>query len=569
MTVDEYREAIEEVEWIISEYKHKRYWRERPVKIKDFICEPMFLWLWDTAYDSVIEDCTNVVEKWVWEAVFLEWIGSWKSFKAQILTLYKTYELLCMENPFKFFMLPEEKPFVCVNMWLSQAQAKWVVFKGMKSLLTWSKYFSSFNPAVMETMIKFYAPRNPDVEMITVMSGSSQETWVLGHNVYCSVMDEVSFMFNSDERSSAEDIYWQLKRRQKSRFWNKWLLCLISSPKSDIDFAVTHYKEVEWDENIYRNSRPTRLAKNRDRMDREVFVFNYDTMRIVSEDENWFSDWVLVKPTEIQKNNLKFGDERDWYLRIIPKDFYDEFSKSPEAATRDLWARPCWVLEAFFRIPSDIDRAMSKGTLNRVSNLWVRDVSNPVLEQVYIHIDIWLNRKNGNGHWDYAGIAVCHCAWFDAENDNRPIIVYDFVERVWAWESGEVRIEDLRRRVISLFDNGWRIGRVTLDTFQSYDTVQILNSKGIFTENLSVDTTPAPYEALREWLRTNDVYLPEFPALAKELKELQRVKWAKVDHPAKWSKDIADAVAWAYYSCITDQSDAYAVNTTTKISIRK
>jgi hypothetical protein len=43
MTVDEYREAIEEVEWIISEYKHKRYWRERPVKIKDFICEPMFL----------------------------------------------------------------------------------------------------------------------------------------------------------------------------------------------------------------------------------------------------------------------------------------------------------------------------------------------------------------------------------------------------------------------------------------------------------------------------------------------------------------------------------------------
>ena len=84
----------------------------------------------------------------------------------------------------------------------------------------------------------------------------------------------------------------------------------------------------------------------------------------------------------------------------------------------------------------------------------------------------------------------------------------------------------------------------------STDSIQLLRSRGIKADHMSVDRTLEPYNALKQliYMKRLDVYKYQF--LEDELKRLELVKGIKVDHPLGGHKDISDSLAGACYSCL-------------------
>lgn len=567
-------------ELAMLQVKAKPRQREAIVRFEQFVLDDEFLWLdWDV-YESILVIWWIISRnKKIREIVILAWIGSWKSFLSNLLTAYDTYTILCLKDPHDYYRLSKDKPITIMNMGLSAGQAKKVVFAWLKSMITQSKWFRRqfINPQeeiqtwrIIFKRAIWLTPRWKILsrDILALESWNSAETTPIGMNLFSMTLDEAAFYIDIEWRNQAEDIYFAAQSRIKSRFGSDHgKVIIISSPRYEKDFITEKYHEWQkYKDVMFSISLPTWKAKDRKKMKKEVFIFDNVNYQIRTEEEFEKKEW-WFKISEEQRQKLKFlDDEMDRTHWLIPMDFHDSFNRSPEKSMRDLWAKPTDTIEAFFKNRTDIDKSMSHWWTNRVDKMWVRNVENPPMEQVYIHIDIWMNR---NWKWDCAWIAVCRCIWFDKENDYKPIIVYDFIEQVKAWSKKEIQIEDLRAKVFELVYWWRKIGRVTLDSFQSFDTVQILNSKGIRTENLSVDVTPQPYESLREWFRAGTVIIPENSVLRQELKELERVKWAKVDHPPKWSKDISDAVAWAYFSCITDLWNAYVGNVKSSVRVKR
>lgn len=560
--------------------KAKKHLREPVVRFEQFVLDEEYLWLdWDVYEMILVIGWCIMRNPKLREVVILAWIGSWKSFLSNLLTAYDTYTILCLKDPHDYYRLSKDKPITIMNMGLSAGQAKKVVFAWLKSMITQSKWFRRqfINPQdeILNTRIIFkrpiwLTPRGKIIarDVLALESGNSAETTPIGMNLFSMTLDEAAFYIDTDGRNQAEDIYFAAQSRIKSRFGSDHgRVIIISSPRYEKDFITEKYHEGQkFPDVMFSIALPTWRVKDRKKLKNEVFVFDCINYVIYSE-EQWKTHELWWEISPYQREKLKFNDEvLDKSYRIIPLDFHDSFNRSPEKSMRDLWARPTDTIEAFFKIRTDIDKAMSYWWKNRVDDMWVRDTDNPPNEPVYIHIDIWMNK---NWKWDCAWISVCRCIWYDKDNDYKPIVVYDFIEQVKAWSKKEIQIEDLRAKVLSLAYAWWNIGRVTLDSFQSFDTVQILNSKGIRTENLSVDVTPQPYESLREWFRAWTVYLPEHAVLKTELRELEWVKWAKVDHPPKWSKDVSDSVAGSYYSCITDLWDAYIWHVKSSVRIKR
>jgi hypothetical protein len=529
-------------------------YEEAPVSFYEFCLSADYLDLSDVIYESVLNAGASIFEKNVLEVVVLAGIGGGKSFLAQLIMAYMAHLILCLKQPQKFFGLSDDKPIVLMNMGLSATQAKRVVFAGIKTLVQNSKWFSAkiknAKRDVLTAQIVFKRgnfPRERDV--LTIECGNSSETTPIGMNLILLVLDEASFYLSNDDKDQAQAIYDTAKARIQSRFGGSaGMLVLISSPRYEKDFMSKKYEEgLNFPDVVFALKNPTWKMKDRDRLSEDVFVFDTISLKILDEKE---LEEAGIEITDEMIDSLAFGDDvLDKQYWIIPFDYYDSFRRNPEKAKRDLGATPTDSIEAFIKLRDFIGIGCSYE--NRVGENGVWDTSNPPHETVFIHIDLALNKNSkGEERGDCAGIAVCRCVGFDQKNENRPIIKFDFVEQIRAIEGGEIKFSDVRAKVLALKEAGWKIGIVSLDGWQSFDTMQILKARGIRSGYLSVDTSPEPYESLKDGLYDKRVMLPNMEVLKTELRELERTKRGKIDHPPHGSKDVSDSCAGAMFSCI-------------------
>jgi phage terminase large subunit-like protein len=120
------------------------------------------------------------------------------------------------------------------------------------------------------------------------------------------------------------------------------------------------------------------------------------------------------------------------------------------------------------------------------------------------------------------------------------------------WEprrEGPVDLSEVKNWIIDLRRNGFNLGLVTFDRWQSFDIQRDLKSVGINTETLSV--AKKHYEDLAMLFYEERVVAPHIEILLEELLELRIVSNNKVDHPRKKSKDLADAMCGSVYNAIS------------------
>ena len=546
-----------------------------PVDIETFVKDPYYLGhSCDNIYPRLLDDLMELFDGGFYETVLTGSIGWGKTFLASIGICRILYELSCMKDPHASFGLARDTNISLVCFSVNEDLARKVAYENIVTKIKASPYFQEnfpFEPTKKE--LRF--PSN-----VWVAPRASTDTSALGLNVISFLMDEGNFMQTKKtvvgDESRAETIYNTIKRRIKSRFERQGrlpgMIFIVSSKQSNDDFTAKRIQESMDD--------PT------------IFVRDYAAWDVRPEDYARSKRfWVLCGSAETtskiltDEEALQYKDNvPDGVVLIdVPEDFRRDFEKDLEGSIRDIAGVATVAIHPFIqrreKIRDAIDPTMqhpfstlvydmSKGGTFMWSNMTapqqergpgrvefarMRPRINPTKAR-HIHIDIGLKK-------DALGLCMAHVSgWRDVirrTDDKRefveraPTYVVDLLLRVVPPIGGEVLLSEVRHLVYDLSAHGYMITTVTLDQFQSADSMQAFSAKGYHSQLVSVDSTPAPYDNLKTALYEERIKYYGYQPLLDELTLLEEDlsgNRRKIDHPKKGSKDVADALAATLYT---------------------
>jgi hypothetical protein len=552
-------------------------WEFEPVSPREFCIGTDYLNLGEDMFPVVLKDLSDSfpvdpreLKPQFDEIIFDEAIGSGKSFKLSILASYMAFKLLCMRNPARTFKLAPNSKLAIMNMSVSASQAKRVVFGEIKNKIDYSPWFQRNYPPNPRIRSELQFDPSPDnvkkaekkvYKNIYIIPGSSSGFAPLGYNLFCGIIDEATLWRDTDNKDYVEEVYNILRRRITSRFMDKGLMVLGGSPMYTTDFLERRIKEVRDDgiTNVLIRRRAHWDAKYPDYKG-PVFYFHLEDSKVFKDE--------LALAKERDKVAKRAGDnwkavldEFDKQIKEIPMMYYDDFFKNPEGSKRDLGGWPSDSVSAFIENPSIIGENINVERADPVRGPYMfKKWFGPVNLKAWhtIHIDLGLTG-------DAAGIALGHPEGFTEEGGVQVFI--DFLMRIQGTNEEPVQIEDIRRMIYKLSAMGFPIGLITMDGFQSADTMQILRKKGYNVEYLSVDRSMEPYEEWKTALYEHRINIYENDVYLNEAKKLEKIKNKKIDHPRGGSKDCTDAVAGVSFNCIelsrwdppTDEDDSEVI----------
>lgn len=525
-----------------------RYIRQ-PVGVREFVESPEYLAMPGVLYPKVLDELEELNSDKYIEAVLTGGIGTGKTTIALFTTAYQLYLLSCLKNPHGEFGLSPTDEIVFIFQSLNASLAKSVDYMRFREMIQRSPYFSRhfmFNKG-LESELRF--PRR-----IIVKPVSGQHTAALGNNVFGGVIDEIDFMAvvekSKQNRGESYDQAWEnyrsIVRRRESRFMVKGsvpgMLCLVSS--KNYPGAFTDKKEAE-----------ARDPKKR------IFVYNKRVWEV--KPEGTFSEQrfaVFIGDALRKPRILAPGEEVDQEDRalvmLIPDEYRHSFDEDLLSALRDIAGVSTLALHPFFHNVEKVSEAfgrtasvLSRDDCDFVSTkvaIYPKRFQKPE-EPRFLHIDLAISG-------DSAGVACGFVDGFvavprgDKEVEMLPKVVFDFVLEVKPPKGGEINFEKIRALLYKVREWGMNLRWVSLDSFQSTDTMQILQQRGFVTGYQSVDTTTVPYDITKTALYDGRVLVPPVVKAQRELAALERDrKTNKIDHPPNGSKDLADAMAGVVY----------------------
>jgi hypothetical protein len=526
---------------------------EKPVDAKTFVESPDYLGqptLSDIQYDIVeamsqiyrkedLEELYGSVEgakyfnKYTKNEIILQLgKGSGKDFVSTVACAYTVYKLLCLKDPAVYYGKPAGDAIDIINVAINAQQAKNVFFKGFKSKIERSPWFAGKYNAKADS-IDFD-------KSVTVYSGHSERESHEGLNLFMAVLDEISGFASevgtgNEQGKTAENIYKAFRGTVDSRFPDLGKVVLLSFPRYQGDFISQRYESV--------------IAEKETIEKKHTFIINEDLPHDdpgnqfeISWDEDTILSYKIPKVLAFKKPTWEVNPTR----KI--DDFKIAFYTDLADAMMRFACMPTYSSDAFFKDRTKLERVMT--TRNPLDNFRRFDEAfKPDPDKIYyIHAD--LAQKH-----DKCAVAIAHVdRWVSIQvikdyEQVAPIVVVDAV--AW-WEpraEGPVNLSEVKQWIMNLRRQGFNLGMVSFDRWQSFDIQNELQAVGIRTETVSV--AKKHYEDLAMMIYEERVAMPMIPILLEEMSELKIMKGNRVDHPRKKSKDLADALCGAVFGAIS------------------
>jgi hypothetical protein len=460
--------------------------------------------------------------------------GSGKDFVSTVACAYVVYKLLCLKDPARYYGKPSEDAIDIINVAINAEQAKNVFFKGFKTKIEKSPWFAGkYDPKV--NSIGFN-------KSITVYSGHSERESHEGLNLFMAVLDEISGFATevgtgNDQGKTADNIYKAFRGTVDSRFPDLGKVVLLSFPRYNGDFISKRYEEVIMEKEVIER--------------RHKFIINEE---LPEGPDNEFE--IVWEEDHIQtyKYPRMFALKRPtWEVNPTRKidDFKIAFLTDIGDAMMRFLCTPTYSSDAFFKQKDKLEKCMT--LRNPIDNNKRFDTAfKPDPDKTYyVHADL------AQVH-DKCAVAIAHVErWVNVQiikdyEQVAPIVVVDAV--VW-WEpkiEGPVDLSEVKKWIMNLRREGFNIGMVTFDRWQSFDIQQELKAVGMRTDTVSV--AKKHYEDLAMMIYEERIAIPKIPLLLEEMSELKIMKNNRVDHPRKKSKDLADAVCGAVFGAISHTS---------------
>ena len=458
--------------------------------------------------------------------------GSGKDFISTVACAYVVYKLLCLKDPAVYYGKPAGDAIDIINVAVNAQQAKNVFFKGFKTKIEKSPWFAGKYNAKADS-IEFD-------KGITVYSGHSERESHEGLNLLMAVLDEISGFATevgtgNEQGKTADNIYKAFRGTVDSRFPDLGKVVLLSFPRYQGDFISQRYESV--------------IAEKETIERTHTFIMNEDLPHDDPGNQfeiSWDEDTILQ-----YKIPRVFAFKRPtWEVNPTRKieDFKLAFYTDLGDAMMRFACMPTYASDAFFKQKDKLERCMnSRNPLDSFRRF--DETFKPDPDKVYyIHAD--LAQKH-----DKCAVAIAHVdKWVSIQvikdyEQVAPIVVVDAV--AW-WEpraEGPVNLSEVKQWIMNLRRQGFNLGMVSFDRWQSFDIQNELQAVGIRTETVSV--AKKHYEDLAMMIYEERVAIPMIPLLLEEMSELKIMKGNRVDHPRKKSKDLADAVCGAVFGAIS------------------
>ena len=530
-------------------------YRQEPVGIREFIESPEFMDKGDTVWEKILldlEECNNGTYT---EAVLTGPIGTGKTTFALYTQAYQLYLLSCYREPHKTFGLDPASEIVIIFQSLNRDLAREVDYNRFRDMIAKAPYFEAnfqFRKD-FEGVMKF--PDRIEVKPVT-----GQETSALGHNVIGGIIDEINFMAVVKNSLKTKDgtIYDQavsnynsISRRRQSRFLSQGflpgMLCLVSSRNYPGQFTDQKEEEAKTNPQIFVYDRKSWELRP-DNYSKTFFpVFIGD----VTRKPKMLTDKEAKKIRKLAKEK-----DEDPLIMEIPDNFIYDFERDIMGALRDIAGVSTSAMHPYITNREKIAKAFGQHlsilslesvdfSLERL-HIYPQRIIHKERKR-YVHIDLAITG-------DCAGIACAYVPYFTKVNRSEqgaeifPAFRFDFILQIRPPHGGEISFSAIRDIIYRLSSAGLPVKWVSLDSFQSVDTLQILHTKGYMTGKVSADVNPIVYDVLKQGILDERVMAPTHDTALKELSTLEKViQTHKIDHPPGGSKDCADAMAGCAY----------------------
>lgn len=481
-------------------------------------------------------------------------IGIGKTTIASIILPYMVHWVLCLKNPQDFYDLLPGSRIAFMMMSTSEKQAKNVLFGDIFARIKNSPWFIenyTYDPTYT-TIIKF--PKD-----IWILPGDSAETTFEGYNILGGILDEADSHKVTEKQDYAELGYNTIFSRMSSRFQDRGFVMVIGQMKKATGFAARKYEEMKKDPEAH--------------VIRLTIWESFGWEKYLKPDGRRDSFWYDMKRRETVPSEVVGLLADASTLMEVPSVYRKDFVNNPEKALKDLAGIPPAVGNPFISLTYKITECVEKWQerYDAIGSPVSESCTTPTLAKWFraldtrkraLHIDV---AYSGDG--DALGLAMGHVESIETiDGEDKPYIVFDLLYRIKAASGNEIFLADIRRLVYQLKDDlGFRLGKVTMDGFQSTDSLQQFRKRRIRADYLSVDRSTLPYEDLREAIYDGRVEFPPYVTqfdrsgsrsgeiAIKELMELID-NGKKVDHPEGGSKDVADCMAGVVSSLMGDRS---------------
>ena len=526
---------------------------ETPVDAKTFVEGEDYLGqppLSDVQYDIVeamsqiykLEDLINLMgqeegtryyKKYTKNEVILQLgKGSGKDFTSTVACSYIVYKLLCLKDPARYFGKPGGDAIDIINVAINAQQAKNVFFKGFKSKIERSPWFAG----------KFYA-KAESIEFdkaITVYSGHSERESHEGLNLILAVLDEISGFAQeigggNDQGKTADNIYKAFRASVDSRFPDLGKVALLSFPRFPGDFISQRYDSV--------------IAEKESIQKKHTFIINPELPE-EAEGNSLQIEWDEDVITSYKYPGV-FALKRPTWV-VNPTRTIDDFKLAFYTDIGDAMQRfacvPTFASDAFFKQREKVRACMTIRNPIDSSKRFDETFTPDPNKKYFVHAD--LAQKH-----DKCAVAIAHVEkWVSVQvmKDYEQVVPMVIVDAVVYWEpkvEGPVNLSEVKQWIQNLRRQGFDIGMVSFDRWQSFDIQNELKSVGIRTETVSV--AKKHYEDMAMLMYEERLAMPAIELLFEELTELKIMKNNRVDHPRKSSKDLADAVCGAIFGAIS------------------
>jgi hypothetical protein len=458
--------------------------------------------------------------------------GSGKDFTSTVACSYIVYKLLCLKEPARYFGKPSGDAIDIINVAINAQQAKNVFFKGFKSKIERSPWFSGKFNAKAES-IEFD-------HSITVYSGHSERESHEGLNLLLAVLDEISGFAQeigtgNDQGKTADNIYKAFRASVDSRFPDLGKVALLSFPRYPGDFISQKYDDVIAEKDVIHKT--------------HKFIMNEDLPES-SEGNSLEIEWEEDEILSYRYPGV-FALKRPTWV-VNPTRQIDDFKVSFFTDIGDAMQRfacvPTFASDAFFKQQEKVRACMTIRNPIDSSKRFDETFKPDPNKKYYVHAD--LAQKH-----DKCAVAIAHVEkWVSVQvmKDYEQVVPMVIVDAVVYWEpkvEGPVNLSEVKQWIQNLRRQGFDIGMVSFDRWQSFDIQNELKSVGIKTETVSV--AKKHYEDMAMLIYEERLAMPAIELLFNELTELKIMKNNRVDHPRKLSKDLADAVCGAVFGAIS------------------
>ena len=472
--------------------------------------------------------------------------GSGKDFTSTVAVCYIVYLLLCLKDPAHYYGKPRGDAIDIINVAINADQAKNVFFKGIREKIINCPWF-----------IGKYEIKNNSIEFdknVTVYSGHSQREAFEGLNLLVAVLDEISgFALESNtgnELADTADATYQMYRNSVDSRFSLGKVIMLSFPRFRGDYIQQRYGP---DFNDPDKGIIGAVAEKEVITRTHTFKINED-LPDGTEGNEFTIEWEEDHITRYSFPGLFALRRPTW--EVNPTKNIDDFKRNFLTNKADALGRyACMpsdsVDSTFFKNKDAIETSFIAENGVDIYGVF-SDKFTPRDREYFIHVDL------SKVH-DRCAVALAHVdKWVSMEGDKHgdlyPMVRVDAVR--W-WKPSKDQPMDYKEvtdYILSLKRRGFNIKLVTFDRWNSHDTMNFLQSRGIDTELLSVATKH--YDDFLTVMYDERLIGPKVPELITELRELRYMHSAgsaqpKVDHPRSGFKDLSDAVCGAIFNAIS------------------